>query len=130
MIIDFTKKGILTESWLKQFGAWNKFLLKHMYGDDVNMIASLGAHNMVGSMFKEEEEDAGPDSKLKFIIRGEQNDVRAYATAIVREKEYLDMFMQHGSDHPQTFKAREVLNQAVSDFQNRTGVTWPFKDED
>tara|TARA_B100000131_G_scaffold294639_1_gene310936 strand:+ start:161 stop:550 length:390 start_codon:yes stop_codon:yes gene_type:complete len=129
MIIDFTKKGMLTESWLKQFGAWNKFLLKHMYGDDVNMVAPLGAHGIVGNMFKEEESDQ-VDSKVKFIVRGEQKDVKAYAKAIVREKEYLDMYLQYGNDHPQTLKAREVLNQAVDEFQNRTGITWPFKDED
>ena len=130
MIIDFTKKGILTESWLKQFGSWNKFLLQHMYGDDVNMVATLGAHNMVGNMFKEEEDGEEVDNAVKFIIRGEQQDVKAYATAIVREKEYLDMYLQYGNDHAQTLKTREVLNQAVDEFQNRTGIMWPFKDED
>ena len=128
MIIDFTKKGLLTESWLKQFGAWNKFLLQYMYGEDVNMVADLGAHKVIGGMFKEEDE--GVDSKVKFVIRGEQRDVKAYADAIVREKEYLDMYMQHGDDHPQTLKAKEVLRQAVSEFENRTGITWPFRDED
>ena len=127
MIIDFTnKKKLLTESWMKQFGAWNKLLLQYMYGDDVNMVADLGAHKVLGSMIKEEEVDSG----VKFIVRGEHRDVKAYSDAIFREKNYLDMYMKFGNEHPQTLKAREELGQAVQTFEMRTGITWPFKDED
>ena len=124
VIIDFTKKKLLTESWLKQFGAWNKFLLQHMYGKDVNMIADLGVHKLLGL-----EEDEQPDSKLKFVVRGEHRDVKAYAEAIFAEKKYLDMYLHYGKGHPQTEKARELLKQAVHQFQSTTGITWPFKDE-
>ena len=126
MIIDFTDKKLLTESWLKQFGAWNKLLLKYMYGDDVNMVADLGAHKTLGGLFKEDEE---PDSKLKFVVRGEHRDVKAYADALFAEKSYLDMYMRYGDEHPQAQKARTMLRHAVQKFQTTTGITWPFKDE-
>jgi len=125
MIIDFTKKKLITESWLKQFGNWNKTLLQYMYGDDVNMVAQLGAHDLLKGMMSEDEEG----NQIQFVIRGEQRDVKAYADAIVAEKQYLDMYLQYGEDHPQTAKTREVLKQAVRRFQSITGITWPFKDE-
>tara|TARA_B100000287_G_C20172025_1_gene598633 strand:- start:167 stop:550 length:384 start_codon:yes stop_codon:yes gene_type:complete len=126
MVIDFTKKKLLTESWLRMFGEWNKEFLKYVYGKDVKMHAQLGAHQMMGNLVKEEEDDS---QKLKFVIRGEQQDVEAYAKAIFAEKEYLDCYVQYGTDHPKTQKMKEVLDQAVDHFEQTTGITWPFKDE-
>lgn len=128
MIIDFTNKELLTESWLKQFGTWNKLLLQYMYGDDVNMVADLEGHKVMGGLFKEEDEEI--DNKLKFVVRGEHRDIKAYADALFAEKKYLDMYMQFGDGHPQTEKARTILRQTVQQFQRITGITWPFKDED
>ena len=126
MVIDLTKKKLLTESWLKMFGEWNKEFLKYVYGKDVKMQAQLGAHNMLSSLMKEEEDDG---QKLKFVIRGEQQDVEAYAKAIFAEKEYLDHFIRYGKDHPRSHKSKEKLDHAVDHFEQTTGITWPFKDE-
>jgi hypothetical protein len=125
MVIDFTKKKLLTESWLRMFGEWNKEFLKYVYGKDVKMQAQLGAHNMLSSL-KEVEDDS---QKLNFVIRGEQQDLEAYAKAIFAEKEYLDDFINLGEDHPQSQKSKEKLDQAVDHFEQTTGITWPFKDE-
>jgi hypothetical protein len=125
MKLDFTKKKLLTESWMKTFGEWNKTLLKYMYGKDVNMVATLGNVSMPFG-FKEGE---GEKETLKFSIRGEEEDVRAYAQAITSEKEYLDLFIKYGEEHPQSQKAKEKLDQAVANFEQITGITWPFKDE-
>ena len=73
MEIDFTKQKLLTESWLQTFGAWNKTLLRHMYGKDVNMVATLGN----GKFPIEFKEGEGEKESLKFTIRGEEEDVRA-----------------------------------------------------
>ena len=99
-----------------------------MYGKDVNMTAELGAHKMLGNLINEDEDEEG--QKLKFIIRGEQQDVEAYAKAIVAEKEYLDVFVAKGADHPHSQKIKEKLDQAVDHFEQVTGITWPFKDEE
>ena len=126
MIIDFTdKKKLLNESWLAQFGAWNKLLLKQMYGNDVKMMAPLTSGSSVFNFIKEED---GANS-IEFVVRGEQRDVKSYADAIFAEKNYLDRYLQHGEGHPQTEKAREILRQAVSKFETQTGITWPFTDE-
>ena len=127
--LDFTnKKQLLTESWLAWFGEWNKEFLKYMYGKDVNMTAELGAHKMLGNMINEEENEEGP--KLKFIIRGEKQDLQVYAKAIFAEKEYLDAYVDKGPDHPHSQKIKEKLDQAIHDFEEVTGITWPFKDEE
>jgi hypothetical protein len=98
---------------MKAFGAWNKTILKYIYGKDVDMVANLNEEN-----------------SLNFVIRGEVEDVRAYANAIMAEKEYLEAYTQFGKDHPMTTKQRIVLNQAVQNFEQKTGITWPFVDED
>ncbi len=125
MEIDFTKKKLLTEGWLRAFGSWNKTLLKHIYGKNVNMTAELGAHNL-SNIFKEGDDD---QQSLKFTIRGEEEDIRAYAQAIMAEKDYLDCFVHYGEDHPKSIKMKEKLDQAIANFEQVTGITWPFKDE-
>ena len=45
-MIDFTRNSkLLTESWMKAFGAWNKTILKYIYGKDVDMVANLNEEN-------------------------------------------------------------------------------------
>ena len=46
------------------------------------------------------------------------------------EKDYLDHFVRYGADHPRSQKSKEKLDQAVDHFEQVTGITWPFKDED
>lgn len=127
MIIDFTnKKELMNESWLRQFGAWNKLLLKSMYGKDVKMMAPLTSISDIVKMIREEDDS---QETINFVVRGEQRDVKAYADALYAEKNYLDRYLEHGDSHPQTAKAREVLRQAVTKFETQTGITWPFSDE-
>ena len=122
IVIDFTKNGkLLTEAGvLGMLGSWTKTILKHMYGKDVNMVADLSSINM--NLIKEDDEP-------NFIIRGKHRDVKAYAVALVREKEYLDAIVEFGKEHPHTAKARSNLVPAVREFESATGLKWPFKDE-
>ena len=114
LVIDLSERKLIKETFMELLGTWSKTLLKMMYGDGVSIVANVN-----------EEEAAGP----KFIIRGKHKDVKSYAQAIVREKNYLDAYSQYGKDHMQTVKAREELNTAVQNFENNTGLLWPFKDE-
>jgi uncharacterized protein YecA (UPF0149 family) len=120
-------KQLLKESWLKAWGEWNKTLLRYMYGDDVKMMAKLKEPSL-GDLMKEDDEEEGP--KLKFSITGKKKDVKAYADAIMAEKNYLDAYVEYGREHLQTVKTRELLNQAVAEFEGNTGIMWPFKDEE
>lgn len=124
IVIDFTKKNkLLTESWMRAMADWNKTFLKYIYGKDVTMTADLTAHK---KLFEEDEDG----QSLKFVIRGEVEDVKAYSKAIMAEKHYLDDFIRYGAEHPKSQKTKELLDQAVAHFEETTGITWPFKDEE
>ena len=45
------------------------------------------------------------------------------------EKNYLEAYSQFGKEHPMTTKQRVILDQAVQQFELKTGITWPFVDE-
>ena len=109
-------------NWLSAFGEWNKTLLRYIYGKDVTVTADVTAHK------KLEEDEENPDNSLKFVIRGEHKDVQAYARALIAEKEYLDVYMKFGEEHFQAKKQKEMLDNAVRNFEQTTGITWPFKD--
>lgn len=113
LVIDLSERKLLKETWMEMLGSWSKSLLKMMYGDDVQVVANVN------------EDESGP----KFIIRGKHKDVKSYAQAIVAEKGYLDVYSRYGKKHFQTVKAREELDTAVQNFENTTGLLWPFKDE-
>ena len=106
MELDFTKKRLLTESWMRAFADWNKTFLRYMYGKDVTMTADLKAHQRLS-----------------------EDDEEAYSRAIVAEKVYLDNYVHYGEDHPQSLKTKEELDQAIAHFEQITRITWPFKDE-
>ena len=125
VVIDFTKKNKLNESVLRMIGAWTKTILKHMYGKDTKMVGAVTLDTLSKLVTEDDEENQQPN----FIIRGKYRDVKAYASAIVREKEYLDAYSEYGKDHPQTVKARENLKPAVAEFESSTGIRWPFADE-
>jgi len=122
-----SEKKLLNESWLKMFGTWNKEILKYIYGKDVKMQAQLGAHELAGQMIKEEGEDV--DNTLSFSITGEERDVKSYANAIMAQKGFIDAYVAHGPDHMLTIKQKEILNQAIRNFEQTTGITWPFSTE-
>jgi hypothetical protein len=124
-----SEKKLLNESWLKMFGTWNKEILKYIYGKDVKMHAQLGAHQMFDKMIKEDEEE-GVDNTLSFSISGEERDVKSYANAIMAQKHYIDAYVMHGAEHMQTIKQREILDQAIRNFEQTTGITWPFTTEE
>ena len=125
MEIDFTKKHLLTEGWLKTFGNWNKTLLKYIYGDDVQMTADVNATGWMNKYLYEENDS---ENEIKFVIRGEYKDVKAYASALVAEKNHIDALVNFEENHPQAVKTKVLLDQAVQEFENTTGIKWPFRD--
>lgn len=111
--IDFTKKKQLNESLLKWWGFWNKKLLRHIYGDDVNVVANLNEEN---------------GESLHFSIKGEYEDVKAYARALKAESDHLRAYVDKGKNAPETKEAKIEADDASKDFTNKTGLPWPFKD--
>ncbi len=116
------KKQLLQESWLETLGSWSKSLLKLMYGD-TPMVSTLKGEIPI----TEEDEDG---QGRRFIIRGKHKDVKAYARALVAEKNYIDAYVEYGSEHPRTVKNRSLLDNAISEFETETSLIWPFRDEE
>ena len=113
MNIDFeNKKQLLNESWLTMFGAWSKTLLKHLFGDELEIKAKL-----------QEDEEGDPD----VLIRGQHAHVKAYIEALELEKDYIIAFSDYGEDHPRSVKVKAQLDAAIDKFQGLTGIKWPFK---
>jgi hypothetical protein len=121
------KKQLLQESWLEMLGSWSKSLLSYMYGKDIQQVATLDS-NLLNYLSEDDESEQG--GGRKFIIRGKYRDVKAYAKAIVSEKNYLDDYVEYGPDHPKTAKTRAILNTAIQEFKSTTGLIWPFTDEE
>ncbi len=102
----------MTEDYLRAIGAWSKWLLNRMFpGGDI------------GIKLKEEENEA----KADFVIRGKYRDIKAYAQALGRERDYIVASAEYGEEHPITVKAKAELDQASNKFERLTGIVWPFK---
>ena len=119
--IDFTnKEQLMSEDYLQAVGAWTKFLMGRMYGDDMKMVGTL-APQKISYL----EEDDMPNQN--FVIRGKYRDVKAYAQAIGREKDYIVAYAEYGEDHPIVARAKAELDKATNHFERLTGIKWPFK---
>lgn len=115
--IDFR---LVNESLQRMIGNMTKEIIKAMYGVDFRFDVDLATLSQV---MKEE-------NTQEFSIRGKPEQVRSYVKATARTKFYLDAIMDLGKEHPMTAKRKTELDQAVSEFENETGITWPFKHED
>ncbi len=127
IVVDLRKENILLQEAgiLSALGSWTKTILQHMYGKDTKMVGNVTLDTLTKIIAEDDDEEKEPN----FIIRGKYRDVKAYASAIVREKEYLDAYSEYGKEHPQTAKARANLQSAVVEFESATGLKWPFVDE-
>ena len=65
---------------------------------------------------------------LEFSIKGEYEDVKAYAMALKAESDYLKTHIDNGKDAEVTQKAKEKADAASKVFVEKTGLPWPFKD--
>tara|TARA_R110002012_G_scaffold124267_1_gene275268 strand:- start:619 stop:939 length:321 start_codon:yes stop_codon:yes gene_type:complete len=89
----------LNESWLGAFGYWTKVILSRMFGGKA----------------------------IGVSVKGSRAQVNSFASALAKEKSYLESFMKHGLNNPQTYKSKARLDVAVKNFERNTGIKWPFK---
>jgi len=99
--IDLTKANRLDESFLAMFGGAIKMILKRMFGSDIFL----------------------PDMK----ITGSPEQIESFARALAGEKRYFDSYVRYGLNDPRTYNDRYVLDNAVRQFENNTGLKWPYK---
>jgi hypothetical protein len=83
------------------FGTAIKMILQRMFGQDVYL------PNM--------------------SITGSPQQMQSFTTALASEKRYFDSYVRHGLNDPRTHQDRYKLENAVRDFENDTGIKWPFK---
>ena len=67
------------------------------------------------------------DVSLPVQIKGDKSQVESFAKAIGREKKYIESIKDYGLNNPKTFKDKKLLDKAVSNFERKTGLKWPFK---
>lgn len=89
----------IDESFMTMFGTAVKMLLQKMFGVYT------------------------PPIKLK----GKKSDLDAFANTLVKEKSYMETFQENGLDSPKTYRSKAKLDSAVSKFERKTGLKWPFE---
>jgi len=97
-IFDFSKKSRLNESFMATFGITLKQLMKKMFGGE----------------------------KVPIIVKGNPRQIRAFAKAMVREKDYYKVYKKYGLDDPRTYRSKYRLKRAIHDFERKTGMKWPL----
>ena len=97
--LDKLKENQLNESWLAMFGHHIKTILGRMFG--------------------------GPS--IPISVKGNPNEVAAFAKAIGNEKRFIETAKQYGLEDPRTYKDKFKLKKATNAFERITGIKWPFK---
>ena len=121
MVIDFAnKEKLLNEDYLSAVGYWSKYLLNRMFGDKTQMVGTVSPDQALKYISEDAEEE-------EVLIRGRYRDVKAYAQALGREKDYILSIEKYGRDHMVTKKIKAELDMATNRFESLTGIKWPFK---
>ena len=97
-VFDFTNKNKLTEGFIRTFGITLKGLLRKMFGGE----------------------------KVPIIVKGSPREIRAFARALVREKDYYKVYQKYGLNDPKTYRSKYSLKRAIYDFERKTGIKWPL----
>jgi hypothetical protein len=101
IVIDFNeiRSNQLDESWLAMFGGWVEYLMKRIFSG----------------------------SSIPVQIQGTSGEVKSFANALGREKNYINVAKRYGLDHPSTYRSKAKLDNATKNFERETGIKWPFK---
>ena len=96
---DFSQANILSEGFIGTFGITLKKLLKRMFGGE----------------------------KVPIIVKAKPKQIRAFAKALVHEKDYYKVYKKYGLNSPKTYRSKYRLKRAVREFERKTGIKWPLK---
>lgn len=98
-VFDFTVKDRLNEGFIATFGITLKKLMMKMFGGE----------------------------KVPIIVKGNPREIRAFAKALVHEKNYYKVYKKYGLNSPKTYRSKYRLKRAIHDFERKTGMKWPLK---
>jgi hypothetical protein len=96
---DFSKVNTLDEGFMTTFGITLKQLLKKMFGGE----------------------------RVPIIVKGKPKQIKAFAKALVKEKDYYKVYKKYGLNDPKTYRSKYRLKRAVREFERKTGIKWPLK---
>ena len=95
----FPPKNLLTERYIATFGITLKQLLKKMFGGD----------------------------KVPILVKGNKKQIKAFAKALVHEKDYYKHYKKYGLNDPKTYRSKYRLKLAIKKFERKTGIKWPLE---
>ena len=64
--------------------------------------------------------------KIPLIVKGTPKEVRAFAKALVKEKDYYRFYKEYGLNNPKTYRSKWALKAAIREFERKTGMKWPL----
>ena len=99
VVIDFTQKEMVDESWLRMFGESVKGILKAMFGG----------------------------AAIPVQVKGSSRDITAFVETLSKEKDWVERINKYGSSNPRSVRSKADLDRAAAEFQRATGIKWPFK---
>ena len=101
IVIDLNKarEGKLDESWLAMLGWGVKKILKAILRD----------------------------FSIPVELKGNPSDVRSFMGALGAEKGHIQALKDFGLNSPRTYRSKSELDGAISKFERKTGIPWPFK---
>ena len=94
----FPKAEMLTERFIATFGITLKQLLKKMFGGE----------------------------RVPILVKGTPKQIKAFARALVHERDYYKHYKKYGLDDPRTYRSKYRLKTAIKKFERRTGIKWPL----
>jgi len=66
-------------------------------------------------------------NKVPFKMRGNKSDMQAFVAALGGEAKYMKTLKKYGLNDPKTIVNRSKLDRSVKNFEQGTGITWPFE---
>ncbi len=60
-------------------------------------------------------------------IKGTKPQVESFINVLSSEKDFLNSFKNYGLDNPNVYRNKYKLNKAISEFERKTNLPWPFK---
>ncbi len=101
VVIDFEKmkNKSIEESFLKMFGGAIETLLGRMFGSN----------------------------NIPVTLKGKRGDIEQFLNVLQNEKRYARDYQKYRGDFQSLLKNKKDLDDAISKFENKTGIPYPLK---
>jgi len=96
-------------------------VLRKFAGDLKTILRTVLSSEAFRALISEDEKE-----KPKVVIKGSKEDVKAFADALKKEKEYAVNYMEHGLGSKELSNSKLELEKSIHDFEQTTGIKWPI----